>query len=174
MVGKTSSVSLINEDNNVKAKLSASQYGFRAGVSIETALYEFVRRVEHCLVRKKSTLLQTPADRRKKTKVFERNFKCQILDKKNAIKSKSVLNQNTVKVYTDGSKLKWESRCKFLCRISKQLPKTSIFSPWNTQHCVPGRSLSYSRSGKEPAFGKKCSIKVLLCWWIVKQLSNHS
>ena len=42
----------INEDNNVQAKLSASQYGFRAGVSTETASHEFVRRVEHCLVRK--------------------------------------------------------------------------------------------------------------------------
>ena len=44
------------------------------------------------------------ADRRKKTKVFERNFECQIMDKKNAIRSESVLNQSTVKVYTDGSK----------------------------------------------------------------------
>ena len=40
----------INEDNNVQAKLSASQYGFRAGISTETALHEFVRRVEHWLV----------------------------------------------------------------------------------------------------------------------------
>ena len=46
----------INEDNNVQAKLSASQYGFREGVSTETALHEFVRRVEHCLVRKKLAL----------------------------------------------------------------------------------------------------------------------
>ena len=46
----------INEDNNVQAKLSASQYGFRAGVSTETALHEFVRRVEHCLLRKKPAL----------------------------------------------------------------------------------------------------------------------
>ena len=37
----------IYEDNNVQAKLSASQYRFRAGVSMETALHEFVRRVEH-------------------------------------------------------------------------------------------------------------------------------
>ena len=37
----------INEDNNVQAKLSTSQYGFRAGMSTETALHEFVRRVEH-------------------------------------------------------------------------------------------------------------------------------
>ena len=37
----------INEDNNKQAKLFASQYGFRAGISTETALHEFVRRVEH-------------------------------------------------------------------------------------------------------------------------------
>ena len=46
-----------------------------------------------------------PADRIKKTKVFERNLERQIMVKKNAIKSESVLNQTTVKVYTDGSKL---------------------------------------------------------------------
>ena len=37
----------INEDNNVQAKVSASQYGFRAGVSTEAALHELVLRVEH-------------------------------------------------------------------------------------------------------------------------------
>ena len=37
----------INEDNNVQAKLSASQCGFCAGVSTETALHDFVRLVEH-------------------------------------------------------------------------------------------------------------------------------
>ena len=49
---------------------------------------------------------------------------------------------------------RWESRCGFLCRLPLQLPKTSIFPPWALQHCVPGRSFSYFRSGKEPAFGK--------------------
>ena len=38
----------INED------CIALQYGFRAGVSVETALHEFVGREEHCLVRKKA------------------------------------------------------------------------------------------------------------------------
>ena len=48
----------VNKDNNVQAKLPASQYGFRAGVSTETALHEFVRRVEHYhLVRKKPALV---------------------------------------------------------------------------------------------------------------------
>ena len=52
--------------------------------------------------RRFSPLLQIPADRIKETKVFARNFECQIMDKKNAIRPESVLNQNTVKVYTDG------------------------------------------------------------------------
>ena len=43
-------------------------------------------------------LLQMTADRIKKTKVLERNLECQIMDKKNAIRFESVLNQNTVKV----------------------------------------------------------------------------
>ena len=34
----------------------ASQYEFRASVSTETALLEFVRRIEYCLVRKKPPL----------------------------------------------------------------------------------------------------------------------
>ena len=46
----------INEDNNVQAKLSASHYGFRAGVSTETALHDYVHRLEHCLVQKKPAL----------------------------------------------------------------------------------------------------------------------
>ena len=53
--------------------------------------------------RKFLPLLQRPAGRIKKTRVFERNFECQIMDKKNAIRSESILDQNTIKVYTDGS-----------------------------------------------------------------------
>ena len=37
----------INEDNNVQAKLSASQYGLRAGIFTQTALHKFVRREKH-------------------------------------------------------------------------------------------------------------------------------
>ena len=88
----------INEDNNVQVKLSASQDGFCAGVSTKTALHEFVRRVEHPLARKKPTQLQMLADQITNTNVFERNFKCQIMDKKNTIRSESVLKQNIVKV----------------------------------------------------------------------------
>ena len=46
----------INEDNNMQAKLSALQYGFCAGVSLETALHDLVCPAEQCLVRKKLAL----------------------------------------------------------------------------------------------------------------------
>ena len=117
----------INKDNNVEAKLSASQYGFRAGISTETALHKFVRRVEHRLVRKKPTLLQLPADQITKTKVLERNFECQIMDKKNAIRSESVLNQNTVKVYIDGSKLDGRAGTGFYAEYPNNSPKQAFF-----------------------------------------------
>ena len=116
----------INEDNNVQAKLSASQYGFHAGSSTETALHEFVRRVEHLIVRKKPTLLQMPADQIKKTKVFERNVECQIMDKKNAIRSEIILNKNTVKVYTDGSKLDWRVGAGFYAEYPNNSPKQAF------------------------------------------------
>ena len=64
----------------------------------------------------------------KKTMVFERNFKCQIMDnKKNAIRSKSVLNQNTVKFYTDGSKLDGRVGPIFHTEYPNNSPKQTFF-----------------------------------------------
>ena len=108
---------------------------------------------------------QMSADRIRKAKVFKRNFECQITDKKNAIRSESILNQNIIRVCLYGwFETRWEIWCGFLCGIPKQLSKTSIFLPWNTQCNIPSRSLSYFRSGKGSVFGKKLTIKVLLCW----------
>ena len=72
-------------------------------------------------------LLQMLADRIKKTKIFERNFECQIMDKKNAIRFKSVLNQNTVKVYTDGSKLDGRVGAGFQAEYPSNSPKQACF-----------------------------------------------
>ena len=68
-----------------------------------------------------------PADRIKKTKIFGRIFECQIMDKKNAIRSKSVLNQNTVKVYTDGSKLDGRVGAGFYAEYPKKYLKQAFF-----------------------------------------------
>ena len=45
-----------NDDSNLQARLSAFQYGFRAGVLTETALHEFVRRIELSLAKKRTAL----------------------------------------------------------------------------------------------------------------------
>ena len=94
---------------------------------METALHDFMRHVEHRLVRKKPTRLQMPADRIKKTKVFERNFECQIMGKKNAIRSESVLNKNNVKVYTDGSKLNGRVGAGFYAEYPNNSLKQAVF-----------------------------------------------
>ena len=68
-----------------------------------------------------------PADRIKKTKVFERNFECQIMDKKNAIRFESVLNQSTVKVYTDGLQLDGKVGAGFYAEYPNNSPKQAFF-----------------------------------------------
>ena len=45
-----------NDASNLQARFSAFQYGFRAGVSTETALHEFVRRIELSLAKKRTAL----------------------------------------------------------------------------------------------------------------------
>ena len=45
-----------NDDSDLQARFSAFPYGFRAGVSTETALREFVRRIELSLAKKKTAL----------------------------------------------------------------------------------------------------------------------
>ena len=45
-----------NDDFNLQARFSVFQYGFRAGVSTETALHEFVRRIELSLAKKRTAL----------------------------------------------------------------------------------------------------------------------
>ena len=72
-------------------------------------------------------LLQTPADRINKTKVFERNFECQIMDKQNVIRHESVLNQNTVKVYAGGSKLNGRIGAGFYAEYPNNSPKQAFF-----------------------------------------------
>ena len=68
-----------------------------------------------------------PADQIKKTEVFKRNFECQIVNKKNAIRSESVLNQNTVKIYTDGSKLDGKVGTSFYAEYPNNSPKQAFF-----------------------------------------------
>ena len=49
------------------------------------------------------------------------------MDKKKDIRSESVLNQNTVKVYTDGSKLDWRVEAGFYAEYPNNSPKQAFF-----------------------------------------------
>ena len=49
------------------------------------------------------------------------------MGKKNAIRSESVLNQNTVKVYTDGSKLNGRVDAGFYAEYPNNFPKQAVF-----------------------------------------------
>ena len=71
-------------------------------------------------------LLQKPADRIEKTKVFERIFEYQIMDKKNALRFESVLNQNTVKVYSNDSKLDGRLGASFYAEYPNNFPKQAF------------------------------------------------
>ena len=71
--------------------------------------------------------MQMPADQIKKTKVFKRNFECQIMDKKTAISSESVLNPSTVKVYTDGEQLDGRVGAVFYAEYPNNSPKQAFF-----------------------------------------------
>ena len=83
------------------------------------------------------------------------------MDKKNALRSESVLNQNTVKLYTDG----WKPDGRVGAGFYAEYPNYSTV--------FQAEVLGISEVAKNPLLKKKCTIKVLVCWLIVKQLSKH-
>ena len=106
-------------------------------------------------------LLQMPADRLKKTKVLERNFECQIMDKKKAIRSESVLNQNTVRAYSHGSKLDGRVGAGFYAEYPNNSPKQAFFTLEVTVLCSRQKSW-LCQKWQKTCFWKKCTINVLL------------
>ena len=95
------------------------------------------------------------------------------MGKKNAIRSESVLNQNTVKVYTDGSKLNGRVDAGFYAEYPNNFPKQAVFHLRIRSTVFQAEVLAISEMAKNLLL-EKCTIKVLLCWRIVRQLSNHS
>ena len=93
---------------------------------------------------------------------------------KNAIRFESVLNQSTAKVYTDGSKLNGRVGAAFYAEYPNNSPKQAFFHLRIYSTVFQAEVLAISEVALEPAFGLKCTIKVLLRWLIVKQLSKHS
>ena len=93
------------------------------------------------------------------------------MDKKNAIRYESVLNQNTVKVYTDGSQLGGRVGAVFYAEYPNNSPKQKFFQLKIYSSVFQAEVLAISEVAKTLLWEKKH--KVLLCWLIVKQLSKH-
>ena len=100
-----------------------------------------------------------PADRIKKRKVFERNFECHIMHKKNAIRSESVLNQNIVKVYTDGSKLDGRVGACFSAEYPNNSPKQAFFHLRIHSTVFQGEVLDISEMAKNLLLEKNARLK---------------
>ena len=95
-----------------------------------------------------------PADRIKKTKVYERNFECEIMNKKNAIRSETILIQNTVKVYTDGSKLDGREGAGFYAEYPNKSLKQAFFHLGIYSTVFQAKVLAISEEAKNLLFKK--------------------
>ena len=92
---------------------------------------------------------------------------------KNAIRFESILNQSTAKVYTDGSKLNGRVGAAFYAEYPNNSPKQAFFHLGIYSTVFQAEVLAISE-WLRTCFWIKCTIKVLLHWLIVKQLSKHS
>ena len=92
------------------------------------------------------------------------------MDKKNAIRSETVLNQNTVKVYTNGLKLDGRVDAGFYAVNPNNSPKQAFFhlGVHNTEFQAAVQAIP--EVAKNLLLEKKHnqSIVVLLCWCIVR------
>ena len=62
------------------------------------------------------------------------------MNKKSAIRSESILNQNTMRVYTDGTKLDERVEVGFYAVYTNNSPKQAFFHLGIHSTCVPSRS----------------------------------
>ena len=82
------------------------------------------------------------------------------MDKKNAIRFESVLNQNTVIIYTDGSKLDERVDAGFYAEYPNNSPNLTFFHLKVYSTVFQAEVLAtYLKSGKKPALGKNAQSK---------------
>ena len=86
------------------------------------------------------------------------------MDKKNVITSERILNQNTIRVYTDGSKLNGRVGAGFFAEYPNSSPKQAFFHLGIQSTVFQAEVLTISEAEKDIVFGKKYTINVLLCW----------
>ena len=76
------------------------------------------------------------------------------MDKKKAIRFESVLNQNTVKIYTDGSKLDGRVGADFYAEYPKNSPKQAFFHLGIYSTAFQAEVLAISEVAKNLLWGK--------------------
>ena len=107
-----------------------------------------------------------PAYRIKKTKVFGRNFECQIMDKNNGIRSESVL-----KVDADGSKLDGRVGAGFYAENPNNSLKQAFFHH-GMRSTVFQAVLPISEVAKNLLLEKMLNQSIVVL--VDRQLSKHS
>ena len=94
------------------------------------------------------------------------------MDKKNALRCESVLNQNSVKVYTDGSKLDGRVGADFYAEYPNNSPKQAFFHLGIHSTVFQAKVFAIPEVAKNLLLEKNA--QSLLCWWIARQLLNQS
>ena len=121
-----------NDDSNLQARFSAFQYGFRAGISTETAVHEFARRIELSLAKKRTALgifLDIVG-------AFDNITHSGIADALRELKVspflvhwiENLLRHRTVQIELNGEKIKRE--------VVKGNPQGCILSPFSMELCI--------------------------------------
>ena len=116
-----------------------------------------------------------PADQIKKTKVIERNFDCQIMAKKNATRSESVLNQTTIRVYTYGLQQEGRVGAGFYAEYPNNFPKQAFFYLGIHSTVLQAEVLAISQIAKDLLSEKTHNqITAVMVDAVIRQLSKLS